>query len=743
MGTLRALLEMIHRMKTCAYGYPRLGKNREYKRSIEAFWKGELSQEDLENHLDLLQRDMLTAYSGRVDEYPVGEMTAYDQMLDTAIMIGLYEPGNLSGYYELCRGKRPLKMTKWFNTNYHYLVPDFSGSRPDSLRLSWNRPAECRKKFSTGIPYLVGPFTFLKLSKGISKPKFPAYALRLADIFRSALSGLAQVHIDEPAFVLELTPEEVSLLAPIYRTIGESGAKISLFTYYDSVDFYGKLCDLPVASLGLDFVHGEENFRYVESEGFPDDKTLIAGLIDGRNVWRTDTGKALDRLDRLSRYVKHLAVSNAAPLSHIPITLAGEKIDSRIKAHLAFADEKLEEISTIARVFSGEEPSPAEPPRDFGVTEGVEERIANLEERDFRRPVPSEERKSLQDRVLKLPLLPTTTIGSFPQTPDLRKRRAELSAGEVQQCEYERFVREKIREVIGFQQELGLDILVHGEFERSDMVEFFAQKLEGITTTKNGWIISYGTRVYRPPLLYGDVSRPDPLTVKEISYAQSLTGKPVKGMLTGPVTITAWSFVRDDIPLAEVAFQIALALRDEIADLERAGIRVIQVDEPAFREMAPNKRRKWDAYFEWATKAFRLATAGAMAGTQIHSHMCYSEFGEIIERILALDVDVISIEATRSKGNVLESFEKVRFDRKIGLGVWDVHSPRIPEEAEIEKIIRRALKVIPKENFWINPDCGLKTRNWEEVKVSLSVMVAAARRVRDDEHLLAQKGMGR
>jgi 5-methyltetrahydropteroyltriglutamate--homocysteine methyltransferase len=299
--------------------------------------------------------------------------------------------------------------------------------------------------------------------------------------------------------------------------------------------------------------------------------------------------------------------------------------------------------------------------------------------------------------------------------------------------EYERFIEGKIREAIEFQQDLGLDILVHGEFERSDMVEFFAQKLDGITTTRNGWIISYGSRVYRPPLIFGDVSRPGPLTLKEISFAQGLSSRPVKGMLTGPVTITAWSFVRDDIPVSEVAYQIALALRDEIAELERAGIRVVQVDEPAFREMAPNKRRKWATYFDWATRAFRLATAGAAAGTQIHSHMCYSEFGDIIDRIVDLDVDVISIEATRSKGDVVESFEKVKFDRKIGLGVWDVHSPRTPEHADIERTIHRALRVIPKENFWINPDCGLKTRNWEEVRSSLKVMVETALRVREDE----------
>lgn len=730
-------------MKTFAYGYPRLGRNREYKKSIESFWKGGLTPTELESELDLLQRDMLTAYARRVDEYPAGEMTAYDQMLDTAIMIGLYAPRDLPEYYELCRGKRPLEMTKWFNTNYHYLVPDFSGRRPEELRLSWNKAAECAKKFPAGTPYLIGPYTFLKLSKGFPERALPDFASRIAEIYKELLSGLGKVHLHEPAFVLELAPGEVSIVASLYRTLGESGAEISLFTYYDSVDFYRLLCDLPVACLGLDFVHGKENFHHVESQGFPEDRILIAGLVDGRNVWKTDMRKAVATLERLSRHVKKLAVSNAAPLSHVPVSLAGETLDPRIQAHLAFADEKLEEIATIARMFRGEEECRVHPVRDFGIDERVRERVRNLRERDFQRPVPYEERRNLQDRLLGLPQLPTTTIGSFPQTAELRKKRAAFSSGEVGPGEYDQFIEERIREVIDFQESLGLDVLVHGEFERSDMVEYFAQKLAGITTTKNGWIISYGTRVYRPPLVYGDVARSGPLTVKEISFAQSLTGKPLKGMLTGPVTITAWSFVRDDIPVREVAYQIGLVLRDEIADLEKAGVRVIQVDEPAFREMAPNKRRNWDAYFDWATRAFRLATAGAMAGTQIHSHMCYSEFGEIIERIMELDVDVISIEATRSKGDVIESFEKVQFDRRIGLGVWDVHSPRVPEEADIEKIIRRALRVIPGENFWINPDCGLKTRTWEEVRSSLAVMVAAARRIREQERLIRHEGKAR
>lgn len=718
-------------IKTYAYGYPRLGKNREYKKSIESFWKDKSNTADLQNSLDQLQQEMIQTYSNWVDFFPVGEMTGYDHMLDTAIMFGLYDAKDSHQYYELCRGKNALEMTKWFNTNYHYLVPDFSGFSPSQFVLNWNKPQEYIQKFKEGIPYLIGPFTFLKLSKGIAPKQFHEHLISLGHTVKSAIKDFQRVHMDEPAFALDLSTEEVASIKKLYETLAESGSEIYLSTYYDSVDFIKELFALPIKAIGLDFVHGSENLQHIDKYGFPDDKILVAGVVDGRNVWKTDIREAVERLQFLSQRAKHLIISNASPLYHVPITIIGETLDPRLIDQLAFAEEKLAEIQTIARVWEGEISLPDQASLEFAANEKVKKRMAGLKDSDFERHTPYSKRSQLQTQALPLPLLPTTTIGSFPQTAELRKTRIAFRTGKITREEYEGFINKKIAAAIHWQEEIGLDVLVHGEFERSDMVEFFAQKLQGIATTKNGWIISYGSRGYRPPIIYGDVSRTKPMTVKEIAYAQSLTQKPVKGILTGPVTIIAWSYIREDIPVSSVAYQLALVLRDEITDLEKAGIRLIQVDEPAFREKAPNKKRDWEDYFGWAIKAFRLATAEAKAETQIHSHMCYSEFGEIINQIAQMDFDVISIEATRSRGNLLESFEKARFDRKIGLGVWDIHSPAVPAPKEMETIIRRALKVIPKENFWVNPDCGLKTRGWEEIEIALKNMATTATQLRE------------
>lgn len=712
-------------MKTYAYGFPRLGKNREFKKVIESFWKGETSAEEAGQALKKLQAGMLAAYEQSVDLFPNGEITAYDQMLDTAIMVGLYHPKNLKEYYDLCRGKEALEMTKWFNTNYHYLVPDFSRlSSPVKFSFAGSKPS------GQGTPFFIGPFTFLKLSKGIPKAKFAGYLKDLAKVYRDILNGSRCAHIEEPALVMDLTKDEVKAVQEAYRTIAESRCEINLITYYGSVDAFKEVCALPVTAIGLDFIHGPDNLKSLKKYGFPADKTLIAGIVDGRNIWRTDVKKSVVLLKEISKSAKNVVISNAAPLYHLPIALDGEnKLAPALKDILAFAEEKLKELRTIADAYDGKIKSFSLGQRKLGRHTKTQARLRRLTVKDFKKNIPLLKRKKLQQARLNLPLFPTTTIGSFPQTTEVRKNRADFRAGRISKLQYDELVKAGIREVIRWQEDLGLDVLVHGEFERTDMVEFFAEKLEGIATTVQGWIISYGTRAYRPPIIFGDIYRAEPMTLAEITYAQTLTKKPVKGMLTGPVTIIAWSFVREDIPLKNVSYQIALALQDEIRDYEKAGIRIVQVDEPAIREKAPIKHREWPAYFDWAIKSFRLLS-NTDPVTQIHTHVCYSEFGEIIDQIDKMDFDVISIETTRSRGDIIQSFEKINFQKQIGLGVWDIHSPAVPTVENMREVVRRALKVIPKENFWINPDCGLKTRNWEETRESLKNLIALTENLR-------------
>ncbi len=716
-------------MQTYAYGFPRLGENREYKKAIENFWNAKATETQTKNELDRLQEELLKIYSRSVDQFPVGEMTAYDPMLDTAIMLGIHRPKNLNDYYSLCREEKALEMTKWFNTNYHYLVTDFGSIKKPKLRLNWNKSMEYQKRFQKGIPYLIGPFTFFKLSKGLSRNRFFDLLDTAADIYAKIIEDLPEVHVDEPAFVLDLNQEEIKAIRKAYKKMDPTSRKINLFTYYESVDWIKDLLSLPVKSLGLDFIHGAEQLSMIKKYGFPNDKTLIAGIVDGRSIWKTNLTKVITLLHELSRHTSSLMISNAAPLYHLPITLKGEKLPTELLQRLSFARERLGELQTIAELWKNGKTPEASVSLSLGVNMTVRKKVESLQTKDFIKKVPYSKRTSLQNGLLRLPPFPTTTIGSFPQTFEIRKLRSDYRGGQISKEVYDAHIKSKIAELIRFQEELGLDVLVHGEFERTDMVEFFAEKLEGIATTQKGWIISYGTRAYRPPIIFGDVSRPQPMTIDEITYAQSLTSKPVKGMLTGPVTIIAWSFVREDIPVSQVAYQIGLALKEEILDYEKKGIKIVQIDEPALREKTPIKRKKWKEYFDWAIKAFRLTT-NTDPTTQIHAHMCYSEFGDIIREIRQMDFDVISIETSRSHGDIIKGFEKMKFDRQIGLGVWDIHSPVVPKKKEMVSIVRRALKVIPKENFWINPDCGLKTRNWEETTASLKNLVALSQTLR-------------
>lgn len=719
-------------METYAYGFPRLGRNREFKKITESLWKKEVSEDEFKKALEELEKDILSTYKKFVDKYPVGEVTKYDKMLDIACMLGIYKVKNFDEYYQLCRGKDALELTKWFNTNYHYLVPDFSRINGDFLFKEVNFDEV--KKYKKDILYLIGPFTFLKLSKGIENKKFKKYLLSLSKIYCDLLNEFDEVHIDEPAFCLGLFDEEIELIKKTYNNFKKSKCKIYLFTYYDSVDFLKELYELPIYAIGIDFINGKENIEHIKKYGFPEDKVLIAGIVNGRNIWRTNIKESVKFLEEISSYAKNIIISNASPLYHLPVTVEGENLDEKLIKKIAFAKERLQELKLISMAFEGnwqlaEEWN--EETVDFGKNDNVRERIKNLKDKDFQRYCDYTERYRKQKEILNIPLFPTTTIGSFPQDREVRRKRYLFKKGKINDNEYKKFIQDKIKDVIKFQEEIGLDVLVHGEFERTDMVEFFAQKLEGIATTENGWIISYGTRCYRPPIIYGDVSRLKPLTIDEIRFAQKQTQKPVKGMLTGPVTILAWSYVREDITIEEVSYQIALCLQDEIKDYEKEGIKIVQIDEPAFREKAPIKKRNWDKYFNWAVKSFNLIVSQAKPETQIHTHMCYSEFGEIIKYILKMDFDVITIETSRSKGDIIKYFRNVDFKRQIGLGVWDIHSPYVPSVEEMREIVNRALKAFPKENFWINPDCGLKTRDWTETKIALKNLVKLAKEMRN------------
>jgi len=707
-------------VKTYAYGFPRIGKNREYKKVIESFWKNKIDENDLVSELQHLEGEMENTYSKNVDSHPSNEMTMYDKMLDTAIMLGFYDPQTTEEYYELCRGKNALEMTKWFNTNYHYLVPDLS-------TIETNPYKNPKFKITGENPHLIGPFTFLKLSKGVSKELFGLYLTNLAYIYKEIISEFDTVHIDEPAFVMDLDYLDITLIKNCYDIICDNDTKVNVFTYYEDVDWLDNLVKLPVDGIGLDFVNGRNNLKNIISmdRDSLSDKTIFAGFVDGTNVWRTDVKYVNTYTYHLSNIFGEVVVTNAGPLYHLPVTLKGESHFSHfLFKHLSFATEKLQELNDIKNDDTSKYSKYVGEWNNL-----VVERLDNLKDDDFVKSLNVTERRKLQDSILNLPELPTTTIGSFPQTKEVRVNRLHHTKGKIDSNTYTKVVNEFIADAIDIQEDIGMDVLVHGEPERSDMVEHFCQRMHGMASTTNGWIISYGTRCYRPSIIHGDVTRSEkPMTVKEIEYAQTLTDKPVKGMLTGAVTIMAWDYVRKDIPVEKVAYQIALALQDEIRDYEKAGIKMVQVDEPAFRELVPIKKRYYGEYFDWAIKSYNLSV-NTSPRTQIHCHMCYSEFNEIVNEINQLDFDVVSIECSRSGGEIIEAFENIDFKRQIGLGVWDIHSPAIPSKDDMVAILKRALKVIPRKQFWINPDCGLKTRGWDETKKSMKNMVEARKEI--------------
>ncbi|MET9294085.1 5-methyltetrahydropteroyltriglutamate--homocysteine S-methyltransferase [Streptomyces sp. NPDC003077] len=758
--------------RATVYGYPRQGPNRELKKAIEGYWKGRVGADALQDTAAALRRDTWrTLAEAGVHDVPTGDFSLYDHVLDTTVMVGAIPDrhraavaaNRLDGYFAMARGTAdaaPLEMTKWFDTNYHYLVPELG---PDTVFTAdpTRQAGELREALALGLsarPVLVGPVTYLLLAKPApgADPGFqpltlldrllPVYAEVLADL-RAA--GAEWVQLDEPALVQDRTPAELNAAARAYRDLGTLTDRPQLLvaSYFDRLgEALPVLAKSPVDGLALDFTGpAAANLDDLAAAGGLPGKRLVAGVVDGRNVWINDLAASLTTLGTLLGLADRVDVAASCSLLHVPLDATAERdVDPQIARWLAFARQKTTEIVTLARGLThGTGAITAELAAnraDLGSRAGsaithdpaVRARAASVTDAHTHRSHPYPERAAAQRAHLGLPLLPTTTIGSFPQTTALRTARADLRAGRIGEAAYEERIEAEIREVISFQEKTGLDVLVHGEPERDDMVQYFAERLTGYLATRHGWVQSYGTRYVRPPILAGDISRPEPMTVRWTRYAQSLTPRPVKGMLTGPVTMLAWSFVRDDQPLAETARQVALALRDEVADLEAAGTSVIQVDEPALRETLPLRAARHAEYLAWATAAFRLTTGGVRPDTQIHTHMCYAEFGDILRAIDDLDADVISLEAARSHMRVADELAGAGYPREVGPGVYDIHSPRVPGKGEVGALLRKALEAIPAERLWVNPDCGLKTRGWSEVRAALENLVGAAREVRGE-----------
>ncbi|MFD9637216.1 5-methyltetrahydropteroyltriglutamate--homocysteine S-methyltransferase, partial [Streptomyces violascens] len=745
--------------RATVYGYPRQGPNRELKKAIEGYWKGRVGAPELRRTAaELRAATWRQLAEAGVHEVPTGDFSYYDHVLDTSVMVGAV-PGRhreavaadaLDGYFAMARGTQdvaPLEMTKWFDTNYHYLVPELG---PDTVFAadSSKQVGELGEALALGLaarPVLVGPVTYLLLAKpapGVAADfepltlldrLLPVYARVLADL-RAAGAQWAQ--LDEPALVQDRTPAELNAVARAYRELGAltDRPKLLVASYFDRLgEALPVLTKAPVDGLALDFTGpAAANLDDLAAVGGLPGKRLIAGVVNGRNIWINDLQKSLSTLGTLLGLADRVDVAASCSLLHVPLDAAAERdIEQQILRWLAFAKQKTTEIVTLAKGISqGTDTIAAELAANRAdlasrasspITRdpAVRARSEAVTDTDARRSQPYAERAVAQRTHLGLPLLPTTTIGSFPQTTELRTARADLRAGRIGTAAYEERIEAEIREVVSFQEKTGIDVLVHGEPERNDMVQYFAEQLTGYLATQHGWVQSYGTRYVRPPVLAGDISRPEPMTVRWTTYAQSLTDRPVKGMLTGPVTMLAWSFVRDDQPLADTARQVALALRDEVNDLEMHGSSVIQVDEPALRETLPLRAADREAYLEWATEAFRLTTAGVRPDTQIHTHMCYAEFGEIVQAIDDLDADVISLEAARSHMQVARELAAHGYPREAGPGVYDIHSPRVPSTDEAAELLRTGLKAIPAERLWVNPDCGLKTRGWPETRASL------------------------
>ena len=750
-------------LRTLINGFPRIGENRELKKVLENYWAHKVPFDDVEETAATLRKKhwRLQKDAG-IDFISSNDFSLYDHILDTIVMLNAI-PERFAGiadkneqYFAMARGNgraAAMEMTKWFNTNYHFIVPELRDDLVFQLEPK-KIISEYREAKAMGVTTkinLIGPLTFLELSKTKDGNDPFTYLHKIMPVYKRLLEEIAKldesvyVQFDEPGFVKNPSGRMLSLLKASYQELAavSGGIKIIVTSYFEhSIEAAKLLCDTPIWGIGLDFVYGSRNLEELECAA---SKHVVAGVVDGRNIWRNDISATLELLERINKTVprERIVVSTSCSLLHSPYSVKNEP-ESAIKKYLAFACEKVEEVSLLAKLFSSgalseAEKSLVEENKGSLLSGANQPLIKNVPAADRPAKLPGKsrtgtyaERIVMQRERLNLPLLPATTIGSFPQTPELRKARSDYRRGGISGADYEKELKKYIDRCVAFQEEIGLDVLVHGEPERNDMVEYFGELLEGFHFTQNGWVQSYGSRCVKPPVIFGDIRRPEPMTVKWISYAQSKTKKPMKGMLTGPVTILNWSFVRNDIPRSTVAMQIARALSDEVADLQKAGITIIQVDEAAFREGYPLRKENIGEYEQWALEAFRLAVSSADPSTQIHTHMCYSEFKDIIKTIEAMDADVLTIETARSGNKILNVFKETAYRNEIGPGVYDIHSPRIPSVTEFREQISARLEVVDEKKMWVNPDCGLKTRSWEEVRPALKNMVEAARSIRGE-----------
>lgn len=749
-------------------GFPRIGVKREMKKAVEAYWRGEIKADALEKQGKALRSAhwQLQKNAG-IDHLPVGDFSWYDHVLETSLLFGIiperfqraHGQVDQDTLFCMARGKAPngfeavpCEMTKWFDTNYHYIVPEFSQHQKFKITSEnlFNQIIEAQQQGYSAKPVLLGPLSLLWLGKENTDDFYKLDLLpQLIAAYQAVVERLQQlstewVQIDEPILVLDLPEEWKKAFTQCYQQLKFSKVKVLLATYFGGVQHaIDVIRTLPVHGLHIDLVRCPSQLAAVK-DILKSDQVLSLGVIDGRNIWKADLNKAFQLLEvEAAELGDRLWIAPSCSLLHTPIDLNEEqRLDPEIKNWLAFAKQKLDEISYLAaginfgrETIEGILEASNQVRNSRSVSNKihqseVKQRVKAIKPEDFSRNRKFSERSFLQRNKLGLPILPTTTIGSYPQTEEIRRIRSDYKLGKINQQSYEKLIKAEIQQAIKFQDEIGLDVYVHGESERNDMVEYFGELLHGFITSDNGWVQSYGSRCVKPPIIYGDVYRKQAMTVQWSQYAQSLTSAPVKGMLTGPVTILAWSFVRDDQPRFETANQIALALRDEVCDLEKAGINIIQIDEPAFREIMPLHRSDWQSYFDWAVNCFRLSASGVNDTTQIHSHMCYSEFNDIIAAIAALDADVITLESSRSNMELLRAFENFSYPNDIGPGVYDIHTPRIPTVADIELLLQKALRYVPIERLWVNPDCGLKTRAWNEVRASLLNLVTAAKNLR-------------
>ena len=749
-------------------GFPRIGAKRELKRALESHWRGETSSGQLlATAKALRQQHWQMQRMAGADVVPCNDFSLYDQVLDTAFLFdaipqryrALCDADPLAGYFALARGRQEggvdlhaLEMTKWFDTNYHYLVPELTAGQ--TFRLRGDKPVaeflEARALGFDARPVLLGPVSFLLLSKSVDGSDRLDLLDRLLPVYAQLLGQLKQagaswVQIDEPCLVLDQDAEDHAAYRKAYAALREvERPRLMLTTYFGALgDNLALAASLPVEGLHVDLVRAPEQVDAV-LDLLPADRLLSIGMVDGRNIWRADLDRALELARKVLRCVgaERLQLAPSCSLLHVPVDVGGETaLAPDLRQWLAFATQKIEELRVLRDALNGvySATSTLDVARTWLQSRRaskkvhrpkVAARLAALDGTATERRSVYATRREVQAQRLALPLFPTTTIGSFPQTAEVREARARFRSGRLTQDDYDSFLAAETQKCVRFQEDIGLDVLVHGEFERNDMVEYFGEQLDGFAFTRNGWVQSYGSRCVKPPIIYGDVQRPAPMTVRWSQYAQSLTGKPMKGMLTGPVTVLQWSFVRDDQPRELTCRQIALALRDEVLDLEAAAIGVIQIDEPAIREGLPLRRADWKAYLQWAVECFRLTAAGVADATQIHTHKCYSEFNDIMDAVAAMDADVISIETSRSRMELLDAFVKFRYPNEIGPGVYDIHSPRLPSTDEMVALLEKAHAVLKPEQIWVNPDCGLKTRGWPETRAALEAMVRAAMTMR-------------